>query len=126
MTSLLLIASFLSLIPILLIFARKMYLQEPFNFLAILCLLCFLKDLPANTGTLSSPIQPLIEKVFSLLLFGLLAIIFLTALPKGLRYGLSVVGVALLSMAITWWSVKGWEITNPITGLLLNGALILL
>ena len=70
---LLLVVTFLPLIPVLLIFIRKEYGKEPLNFLAVICLLCFLKDFSTSTA-LTPQHSSLTDKLFSLLLLALIKV----------------------------------------------------
>jgi hypothetical protein len=115
--------TFLPLLPALLIFVRKLYGQEPFNFLAVICLLCFLRSFIGLAYPLTPENQYLTNKVFALLLFLFFFLAFRSNLSGKLRYGLNLFLTALLSVLFTYWSIKGWGGASPVTEMLLNGFL---
>jgi hypothetical protein len=120
---LLLVIIFLPLMPALFIFGRKLYLQEPLNFLLIVCLLSFFRGLLELTYPLTRENQHLINKIFSLTLLLLLVPCFRANLDTRYRYVLDILLSALLSLAITYWSLMGWENPSPAIDALLNGFL---
>lgn len=115
--------TFLPLLPALLIFIRKLYGQEPFNFLVVICLLCFLRDLTGLSNPLTQENQYLTNKVLSLLLFLFFILAFRSNLSGKLRYGLDIFLAAFLSVLFTYWSLKGWGGASPVAGMLLDGFL---
>src|SRR5258708_6493620 len=128
MDYLLMVIIFLPLIPALVIFGRKLYLQEPLNFLLIVCLLSFFRGLLELTYPLTRENQYLINKIFSLILLLLLVPCFRTNLNIRYRYMLDILLSALLSLVITYWSLMGWEKPSPAIDVVLNvflGVLIL-
>jgi hypothetical protein len=125
---LLIVVIFLPLIPVLFIFGRKLYLQEPLNFLLIICLLSFLRGLLELTYPLTRENQYVINKIFSLILLLLLVPCFRPHLNARYRYLLDILLSALLTLAITYWSLMGWENPSPGIDAFLNvflGMLIL-
>jgi hypothetical protein len=115
--------TFLPLLPALLIFVRKLYGQEPFNFLVVICLLCFLRSFTGLAYPLTQENQYLTNKIFGLLLFLFFILAFRTNLNEKLRYGLNLFLTAFLSVLFTYWSLKGWGGASPVTDMLLNGFL---
>jgi hypothetical protein len=110
---------FLPLIPVLLIIGRKLYLEEPLNFLAIICLLGFLETI-SDAYPLVRTDQHILHKVFVVLQFLLLVQAFRTNLGSKVQYGLTILLTALLSIALTYWSVKGWGLGSPESDVLFN------
>jgi hypothetical protein len=123
---LLVVIIFLPLLPALLIFGRKLYLLEPLNFLLIVCLLSFFRGLLELTYPLTRENQYVINKIFSLILLLLLVPCFRAHLNDRYRYMLDILLSALLTWAITYWSLMGWERPSPGIDALLNGFLGLL
>jgi peptidoglycan/LPS O-acetylase OafA/YrhL len=110
---------FLPLIPLLLIFGRKLYGQEPFSYLAVICLLSFLEGITIAY----SPVQPdlaILHKIFAILLFLLLIQAFRGSLGTKAQYGLSILLAALVSGLLTYWSVTHWDTDSPGADILLN------
>jgi hypothetical protein len=120
---LLVVITFLPLTAALLLFGRKLYLQEPLNFLFIVCLFGFFQGVLELTYPLSRENQYVIDKVFSLILLLLLVPCFRINLNIRYRYVLDILLSALLSLAVTYWSLKGWEKASPAIDALLNGFL---
>lgn len=110
---------FLPLIPVLLIIGRKLYLEEPLNFLAIICLLGFLEGI-SGAYPLVKTDQHILHKVFVVLLFLLLVQAFRSNLGRKVQYGLTILLTALLSITLTWWSVRGWGLASPEADMLFN------
>ena len=125
---LLIVIIFLPLFPALLIFGRKLYLQEPLNFLLIVCLLSFFRGLLELTYPLTRENQYVVNKIFSLILLLLLVPCFRPHLNTRYRYMLDILLSALLTLVITYWSLMDWGKSSPGIDALLNvflGMLIL-
>lgn len=118
---LLIVVIFLPLLPVLFIFGRKLYLQEPLNFLLIVCLLSFFRGLLELAYPLTRENQYLINKIFAVILLLLFVPCFRANLPY--RYILDLLLSAILSLAITYWSLTGWEKPSPAIDALLNSFL---
>lgn len=114
--------TFLPLLPALLIFVRKLYGQEPFNFLVVICLLSFLRSF-TGLAPLTQENQFLTNKIFALLLFLFFILAFRANLNGKLRYGMNLLLTAFLSVLFTYWSLKGWGGASPVADTLLNGFL---
>jgi len=128
MDYLLMVITFLPLVPALIIFGRRTYLQEPLNFLLIVCLLSFFKGMPEMIYPLSKENQIVINKIFSLALLLLLVCCFRTILSTRYRWGMDMLLSALLASAIMYWFLRGWVNPSPGIDVLLNsflGGLIL-
>src|ERR1700748_2018108 len=80
----------LPLLPALLIFGRKLYLQEPLNFLLIICLLSFFRELLILTSPQTREDQYVINKIFSLCLLLVLIPCFRANLTTRYRYMLDI------------------------------------
>src|SRR5258708_17740874 len=122
---LLLGVSFLPLLPALVTLVRKLYGQEPFNYLAVICLLCFFQGLLRLVYSAPPQGQYLAGRAISLLLFLFYFLAFRSNLGGKLRYGLNLLMTALLSILCTYWWLKGWEGASPITEMLTDGFLAL-
>jgi len=120
------VIDFLPLMTALLIFGRKLYLQEPLNFLLTICLLSFFKGIFEQTYPLTREYQYVIGKLFSLALLLLLVPCFRPDFTGRSRYTLDLSLSALLSFAITAWFFTGWERPNPTIDAILNTFMALL
>lgn len=110
------VITFLPLITAALIFGRKLYLQEPLNFLLIICLLDFLRGIVELTYALVEA-----DNILSLILLLLLVQCFRGSLVSRSRYVLDLLLSAVVAVVLTWWSLKGWSSVYPVTDMLLNG-----
>jgi hypothetical protein len=111
----------LPLLTALLIVVRKVQGQPPFNFLAVICLLCFSQDILSWVYPSSSYFT---ERVLSLLLFIFSFLLFRSNLGGRLRYGLNLLLSAMVSSVCTYWTLRGWNDGNLAIELLFCGALI--
>ncbi|WP_431211393.1 hypothetical protein ACQ86N_36830 [Puia sp. P3] len=110
----------------LLIFGRKLYLQEPLNFLLTICLLSFFKGILELTYPLTRENQYVIGKLFTLALLLLLVPCFRPDFNGRSRYMLDLSLSALVSFAITALFFTGWEKPNPAIDAILNVYMALL
>jgi hypothetical protein len=114
---------FLPLVTVLLILLRKNQLREPLNLLLLLCLFLSIAGLfllmPLNDDN-----QRVIQNVFSLFEFILLIQIFKTNLDGITKYRLNILMVAFLSATVTYFSLKGWGISNLPLNTLKNAILV--
>lgn len=113
MHALAIVIAVLPLSTALLIFGRKLYLQEPLNFLLTICLLSFFKGMLDLYYPLTKENQYVISKLFSLALLLLLVPCFRPDFTSRNRYMLDLSLAALLSFAITSWTLMGWNKANP-------------
>lgn len=123
------VTTFLPLVPALFIFGRKLYLQEPLNFLLIYCLLGFFKEFLELVHPLAMESQQMINKLFSLGLLLLLVQCFRANLDSRRRYGTDILLSAVLATALTYWTIRGWQAPAPGIDLFFNiflGIIILL
>jgi len=104
------LSTFLPLVPVILIFLRRIYLKESFNLLMIICLLGFLEGFIRSSQSLNTGNQYIVHYIFSLLLFLLFIRLFIAHLKASLRYPLNIFLSAFLSSIITYGSVKGWGV----------------
>lgn len=109
---LLLAAAFLPLLPVILIFLRKIYLKEQLNFLMIVCLLNFIEGLISRIPLLTSERQPIINNLFSLLELIALTQLFKPTLSSGTRNIFNIFLISFLSVILTYFSLKGWGISS--------------
>lgn len=118
--------TFLPLLTALLIVARKVHGQEPFNFLAVICLLCFFQGILSWIYRNAPALPYFAESVLSLLLFVFSFLLFRSNLGGRLRYSLNLLLSAIVSSLCTYWTLKGWGEARLAIDLLLSGVLILL
>jgi hypothetical protein len=104
----LMVTMFIPLVPLILVFVRRIYTREPMNFLLTICLLSFLEGFIRGTSSLNAENQSTVHVIFSLLLFLLFIQLFKACLEVRLQYWLNVFLAAFLSFVITYGSIKGW------------------
>jgi hypothetical protein len=120
MHALAIVIAVLPLLSALLIFGRRLYLQEPLNFLLTISLLSFFKGMLDLCWPLTKENQYVLSKLFSLALLLLLVPCFRPAFNNRSRYMLDITLTALLSFAITAWSLMGWTKAIPAIDTTLN------
>jgi hypothetical protein len=118
--------TFLPLLPALLILVRRRYGQEPFNFLAVICLLSFFQSLLGMVYPTSFDTPTPAGRIIALLLYAFFFLTFRSNLGGRFRYGLNLLMTSVLSVLGTYWYLKGWEAANPAIELLINGFFVLL
>jgi hypothetical protein len=105
--------SFLSvifpLLPAGAIFLKKNYRNDSLNFLMILCLLSFIRNLLLFMPGVNIASQNIITNIFELLEFMLLAFIFRNLLPAKFRSLINILFSVFLSVVITVYLLKGSE-----------------
>ena len=115
--------TFLPLIPaILTLFSN--FGKEPFNLILIICLVNFLRDIPAHLQMLTPEDQAVLNNIcypIELLLF---AGLFRPILARPARYILTIILVAFLSSLLTWLAVKGFGNNSPGLATVKNGILL--
>ena len=120
MHSLAIVITVLPLLSALLIFGRKLFLQEPLNFLLTICLLSFFRGMLDLGLPLTKENQYVLSKLFSLALLLMLIPCFRPDFTGRSRYMLDLSVAALLSFTITAWSFMGWSKANPAIDATLN------
>jgi len=115
---------FLPLLPVLLIFFKKLYLKEPLNFLLILCLLDFVAGLIRQSAILNAGHQSVVNNVFFILEWILLSQLFKATLSGKIREQLNIFLIIVLSILFTFYSLRGWDFNSPLLNTL-QGCLIL-
>jgi hypothetical protein len=118
--------TFLPLLPAFLILVRRLYGQEPFNFLAVICLLGFFQSLLGMIYPVQAKDQYPAGRIVTLLLYTFFFLTFRSNLGGKFRYALNLLMTSLLSVLGTYWYLKGWDGSNPAIDLFLNGFLALL
>jgi len=121
---LLLIITFIPLVPALLIIFQKDHSKAPFNILMVLCILDFIKGFSYQASLLDPINQNIITNIISLLELILFIQLFKNTLEKKIKDALKIFQIAFLSSVFTWFSIKGWGQNNMILDSLLNGVLI--
>jgi hypothetical protein len=117
--------TFLPLIPALLTLFSN-FGREPFNLILIICLVNFLRDVPAHLHMLTTHDRAVIDNIcypIELLLFALL---FRPVLSRPVRYTLTIFLAAFLSSLLTWLSVQGFSSDGPGLETIELGALLCL
>jgi hypothetical protein len=89
------------LLPAGIIFLKKTYRNEALNFLMILCLLNFVKNLLLFVPQLNTASQNVFTSIFTLLEFVLLIQIFKQVLPEEIKRITNIFLIAFLSVIIT-------------------------
>jgi hypothetical protein len=105
-------SAFLPLLPVILIFLRKIYKREQLNFLMIVCLLNFTGGMIKATAVLSPEKQPIVNNLFSLLELISLTQLFRPALRGRAKDLFNIFLISFLSVILTYFSVKGWGISS--------------
>ncbi|HEX4851935.1 MAG TPA: hypothetical protein VFV08_14065, partial [Puia sp.] len=98
---------FFPLLPVFVILFRKIYRQDIFNYLTIICVLDFAKRLILRVALLNTANQNSFVHIFSLMEFILLVLAFRTILKKESREILNVIAIALISAVITQDVING-------------------
>jgi hypothetical protein len=98
---------FLPLLPVIIIFFKKIYHNEALNFLMILCLLNFIKGILLLIPGLIIISQVIINNIFALPELIILAFIFRVLFSGKIKNILTVFFVAFLSSVITYYLLNG-------------------
>lgn len=115
--------TFLPLIPaVLTLFSN--FGKEPFHLILIICLVDFLRDIPAHLHMLTPEDQAILNNICYPIELFLFARLFRPILPKPARYILTITLVAFLSSLLTWLAVKGFGNNNPGLETIKNGILL--
>jgi hypothetical protein len=107
-------ATFLPLIPVLLIFLQRHYDKEPLNLLMIVCLFNLVDAFLRNFPMVDPENQYISQNIFSLLEMILLTQLFISILPAKGRNILNIFLVAFVSVYLTFFSVKGWQLNSKV------------
>jgi hypothetical protein len=102
-----LVCIFLPLLPVILVFFRRIYHFEALNFLMILCLLNFLKGILLLIPDLVIIHRNTISTIFALAELVILLLVFRTLFSGRLRYLLTFFMIAFLSSLLTFYFLKG-------------------
>ena len=117
------VIAFLPLIPaVLTLFSN--FGKEPFNLILIICLVNFVRDIPAHLHMLTPEDQAILNNIGYPIEIFLFARLFRPILPKPARYLLTITLVAFLSSLLTWLSVKGFGNSSPGLETLKNGVFL--
>lgn len=122
--ALLLITSFLPLIPAALIFFSKNSGESPLNLLLVICLLNFIQGLIKACTPFGFENQYITNNILSLLELILLTQLFKPLLSRKMKDVLNILLVAFLSAIITYFSLEGWSLDYPGLDTLQNGIII--
>ncbi|HEY4107495.1 hypothetical protein [Puia sp.] len=118
--------TFLPLLPALLILVRRLYGQEPFNFLAVICLLCFFQGFIGGLSPVGAGEPYPAFRIISLVLFLFFFLTFRSNLGGRFRYALNLFMTALVSVICTYWSLKGWGDASLVPETVLDGFLVVI
>lgn len=105
---------FLPLIPVILIFLQKNYGKEPLNLLMIVCLFNFIDGFIRAIPINSIENQYVAKNIFSLLEMILLTQLFASILNSRIKNILNIFLVAYLSVYLTFFSIKGWQLNSKV------------
>jgi len=115
--------TFLPLIPaVLTLFSN--FGKEPFNLILIICLVDFLRDIPAHLHMLTPDDQAVLNNICYPIELFLFARLFRPIRTKPANYILTITIVAFLSSLLTWLAVKGFGTNNPGLETIKNGTLL--
>ena len=98
---------FLPLLPVIMIFLRKIYSNDVLNFLMILCLLNFIEGLIFSISHTLNINEVSIQNIFSLPELIILIQIFKSTIPRKSREVLYILLIAFISAVITYYFIKG-------------------
>jgi hypothetical protein len=97
------------LLPAAAIFIKKNYHNDPLNFLMIVCLLDFIRNLLLFIPGLNMESQNIISNIFALIEFILLVFIFKNLLPQKFKGIFHILSSVFLSVVITVYLLQGPE-----------------
>src|SRR5580658_3369215 len=107
-------ATFLPLVPVILIFLQRNYGKEPLNLLMVVCLFNLTSGFIRNFPMADPENQYIFQNIFSLLEMILLTQLFIPILPARGRNILNIFLVAFVSVYLTFFFVKGWQFNSKI------------
>jgi hypothetical protein len=116
--------TFLPLLPVVLIFLRKLYVKEQLTFLMIVCLLNFIGGLIREEALLDPPKQSIINNLFALLELIAITQLFKPALNARTKGLFNIFMISSLSVLLTYFSLKGWAISSIGLDTLQNGIIV--
>jgi len=115
--------TFLPLIPaVLTLFSN--FGKEPFNLILIICLVDFLRDIPAHLHMLTPDDQAVLNNICYPIELFLFARLFRPIRTKSANYTLTIILVAFLSSLLTWLAIKGFGNNSPGLETVKNGILL--
>jgi hypothetical protein len=117
---------FFPLLPVIIIFLRRIYQKEVLNYLMILCLLNFSRDLAVQTLQIKYINQGSIRNIFSLLEFVIVIQIFKSILKEKSKEIVNIFTIAILSAIITYYLVKGSDQKKILLDVFQNSFIIML
>jgi hypothetical protein len=106
--------TFLPLIPAILIFLQKNYGKEPLNLLLIVCIFNFIDGFTRHVPMSDFDNQYVTKNVFSLLEMILLTQLFASILTGRTKTILNIFLVVFLSVYLTFFSIKGWQLNSKV------------
>jgi len=116
---------FFPLLPVIIIFLRRIYQKDVLSFLMILCLLNFSQELVLQTLRIKYINQASIRHIFSLLEFVIIIQIFKSLLNGKSKEIINILVIAFLSAIVTYYLIKGSDQKKILPDILQNGFLIL-
>jgi hypothetical protein len=116
--------TFLPLLPVILIFLRKVYVKEQLTFLMIVCLLNFIGSLIREESLLDPSKQSIVNNLFSLLELIAITQLFKPALNARTKDLFSIFMISSLSVLLTYFSLKGWATSSIGLDTLQNGIIV--
>jgi hypothetical protein len=120
----LLAVTFLPLLPVILLFVRKIQVKEQLNFLMIVCLLNFIGGLIREEALLDAQKQSIVNNLFSLLELIAITQLFKPVLNARTKNLFNIFLISFLSVLLTYFSIKGWAVSSIGLDTLQNGIII--
>jgi hypothetical protein len=120
----LLTMGFLPLLTVMLIFFKRVWFKEQFIFLMIVCLLKSMESVLLQSVSLVPENQYIIVNTCSLIELPLLALVFRPLFGGKAKDRLDIFLVGFLSVAVTYFSLRGWGHDGGIFGILESGIII--
>ncbi len=120
----LLTVGLLPLLTVMLIFFKRIWFKEQFIFLMIVCLLKSMESILLRSVSLAPENQYIIVNACSLIELPLFALIFRPPFGGKAKERLDIFLVGFLSVAVTYFSLRGWGHGGGIFGILESGIII--
>jgi len=117
---------FFPLLPVFIIFFRRIYQKEALNYLVILCMLNFSQDITLQTLQIKYNGQLSIRHIFSLLEFIVIVQLFKTTVDGRLKEMINIFTIAIVSAMATYYLVKGAGEQRILLDILKNFSLVML
>jgi hypothetical protein len=120
----LLTVGLLPLLTVLLIFLKRVWFKEQFVFLMIICLFKSIESVLLRASSLAPENEYFIINVFSLIELPPLILLFRPLLDGKAKRRLDIFMVGFVSVAITYFSLRGWGNAGRVFGILESGIIV--